>query len=85
MVTPDALWLVSEFDVPDTPFGHTVAAPLVASLYFAFRCLTGLKLRQLPNHGRALEGAGWMVRVEHKQLRGLLLSQLWRRWEQNSG
>jgi SAM-dependent methyltransferase len=78
--TPNAQWLVSDFAVPPTHFGHLLARPLVAFLYHAFRLLTGLNRgqanTQLPNHQSALEQAGWSLQSHHARLRGLLISQL---------
>jgi hypothetical protein len=76
-VAPNALWLVSEFATPCTFFGRTIASPLVASLYFAFRSLTGLNLGSLPDHSRALASAGWSMKAGHSHLGGLLISQIW--------
>ena len=76
-VAPGALWIVSDFAVPQTMFGALVARPLVSGLYLAFRCLTGLRVRALPDHARALADAGWMLKSEHTWLNGLLVSQLW--------
>ena len=73
----NALWLVSEFATPNTRFGRTIAAPLVAALYLAFRFLTGLKLHSLPDYPDALAAAGWRPEAEHSHLSGLLVSQLW--------
>lgn len=76
-VAPGALWLVSDFAVPQTIFGALFARPLVSGLYLAFRYLTGLRVRALPDHARALADAGWMLKSEHTWLNGLLVSQLW--------
>ena len=59
---PHALWLVSEFAVPPTLFGRLVARPLVWFLYRAFGLLTGLTLRQLPDHRTALSQSGFTLR-----------------------
>jgi SAM-dependent methyltransferase len=75
---PGALWVVSEFAVPQDWFGRLVARPLVAFLYAAFSLLTGLRVRRLPNHGEALHSAGFVRIVEKPQLGGLLVSELWR-------
>ncbi|HEX4319695.1 MAG TPA: class I SAM-dependent methyltransferase [Acidobacteriaceae bacterium] len=74
----DALWLVSEFATPNTAFGRMIAAPLVASLYRAFRLLTGLGPQSLPNHAEALSKSGGMLECEDRHICGLLVSQLWR-------
>lgn len=76
-VSPGALWLVSDFAVPRTMFGALFARPLVSGLYLAFRWLTGLRVRALPDHARALAEAGWMLKSERCWMNGLLVSQLW--------
>jgi hypothetical protein len=78
---PDALWLVSDFAIPDSRFGRMLAAPLVGGLYLAFRMLTGLEAGKLPDHAAALDSAGWALDTHATRLRGLLISQLWRKRE----
>lgn len=73
------LWVVSEFAIPRTLFGRVIAAPLIALLYGAFRLLTGLRIRRLPDYAFGLREAGWMLQAESKHLCGLLVSQLWQR------
>jgi SAM-dependent methyltransferase len=73
----NAVWIVSDFAVPNTAFGQWIAQPLVAALYFAFGLLTGLETRHLPNHGVALTRAGWSLEIHRPYLNGLLISQLW--------
>jgi hypothetical protein len=77
--TPNAQWLLSEFAIPPTVFGHLLATPLIAFLYCAFRILTSLRLTHLPNHQSALENSGWTLQSHSPLIRGLLTSQLWRR------
>jgi ubiquinone/menaquinone biosynthesis C-methylase UbiE len=77
IATPDVQWIVSDFGIPDSPFGRLFAAPLVAVLYRAFRLLTGLKPQALPDHRFALTAAGWTLYAESLHLHGLLVSQLW--------
>ena len=78
-VSPSALWLVSEFAVPDGWFGRLVARPLVRCLYFAFGRLTGLTLRALPDHHAALQQSGFIIQNRRTWLGGLLVSELWSR------
>lgn len=73
-----ALWVISDFAVSKTRFGRIIALPLVTSLYTMFRWLTGLRVRELPDHKAALISAGWRVEQEQPRLKGLLISQLWR-------
>lgn len=75
--TPTALWVVSEFAVPETRFGALLARPLVSFLYRCFRWLTGLSVRTLPDHCAALQSAGFMLREQRPRLGGLLVSELW--------
>lgn len=76
-VSPSALWVVSEFVIPPTLFGRLVARPVVAALYRAFGLLTGLKVRRLPNHPRALARSGFTLASRRTFLCGLLSSELW--------
>lgn len=76
-VSEDALWVVSEFAIPETQFGRLVAKPLVTALYTAFGILTGMKIRQLPDHHAALAQAGFRLTARRERLCGLLVSELW--------
>lgn len=78
-LTPDVLWVVSEFATPPTTFGRFAAAPIIWLLYRAFRLLTGLRQQSLPDYASALANAGWSLQSETPRLRGLLTSQLWQR------
>jgi len=77
-VTPEAVWLVSEFAIPPTLYGRWIGAPIVAALYRAFGLLTGLRVRSLPDHLAALQHAGWQLDAVHYHAGGLLTSQLWK-------
>jgi hypothetical protein len=74
---PNALWVVSEFAIPQSWFGRLIAGPLVAALYRAFGLLTGLKVRKLPGHAAALHTTGFNLVARRTQLCGLLTSELW--------
>jgi hypothetical protein len=74
---PSALWLISEFAIPESRFGSLVARPLVSALYWAFGWLTGLTVRTLPDHGAALRSAGFAEQERRPFLRGLLISETW--------
>jgi SAM-dependent methyltransferase len=73
-----ALWVVSEFAIPRSRFGHLVARPLVATLYRAFGLLTGLRIRSLPDHATALKEEGFALESRSTFLGGLLVSELWK-------
>jgi SAM-dependent methyltransferase len=77
-VSEKAVWLISEFAVPESRFGRLVAAPLVQGLYWAFGWLTGLRVRSLPNHKAALRENGFTLTARRAWLHGLLVSELWR-------
>jgi SAM-dependent methyltransferase len=73
---PDSRWVVSEFAIPPGPMSLP-AKCIVQSLYAAFRILTGLRIRRLPDHAGALAAAGLTVITRRFWLRGLLISELW--------
>jgi SAM-dependent methyltransferase len=75
-LAPDALWLVSDFRIPDG-VPHVPARIFVRALYFAFRLLTGLRTTRLPDHTSALRAVGFAPIHEHHFLAGLLTTQIW--------
>lgn len=77
IVSPSALWLVSEFAVPPSWFGRLIARPIVFGLYWAFSQLTGLTVRSLPDHAAALRTSGFVLVKHRTWLGGLLSSELW--------
>jgi SAM-dependent methyltransferase len=74
---PDAAWVVSEFNLPANRFGRFIAGPLIALLYHAFGLLTGLRIRALPDHRKALAQSGFILKHQRKWLSGLLVSEWW--------
>lgn len=74
---PGALWIVSEFATPESPFGRWIARPIVSGLYRAFGILTGLRQRRLPDHRAGLRAAGFTLLREKRWLAGLLVSEVW--------
>ncbi len=75
---PDCLWLISEFNIPNTPFSNLIAQLLTRALYLCFAFATGLKTTKLPNYQAALEAAGLTLDEQQPHLASLLLSQIWR-------
>ncbi len=73
---PGAMWVVSDFRIPEGAM-HWPARALVGCLYFAFRLLTGLRTRRLPDHGAALQAAGFRRTAQHFSLAGVLTTELW--------
>lgn len=78
VVCPAAVWVVSEFAVPEGWFGGFVARPVVWGLYWAFGLLTGLRVRRLPMYHEALRGAGFGLEKRREWFWGLLVSEMWR-------
>ncbi|HEX6773011.1 MAG TPA: class I SAM-dependent methyltransferase [Acidobacteriaceae bacterium] len=75
----DAVWVVSEFAIPSGPFSGRAGRLIVGALYLAFGWMTGLTVRQLPDYAGVLGGAGWQLEDRRQLLRGLLVSEVWRR------
>jgi hypothetical protein len=76
-VTPTARWVVSDFATPNTVFGWLIARPVVTALYIAFSLLTGLGRLTLPDHHKALTGAGFRLDQQRTRLCGMLVCELW--------
>jgi len=73
---PGALWINSEFAIPR----GVAALPsriIVSSLYLAFRILTGLRTRALPDHAAVFGQNGLKLLSRHTFLAGLLASEQW--------
>jgi SAM-dependent methyltransferase len=77
-MTADAIWVVSDFVIPDNWYGRLIARPIVTTLYFAFKVLTGLTIQELPRHRTALQRAGFILTRQRKRVGGLLVSELWK-------
>jgi SAM-dependent methyltransferase len=75
-LTPGALWLISDFHIPNGPM-RLPAKLIVRALYLAFRILTGLRTTHLPNHTNPLRQAGLTRIAHHRYLAGLLFTELW--------
>jgi Methyltransferase domain len=74
---PGALWVVSEFAVPQGWAGQLIDRPIIAGLYLCFGLLTGLAVRKLPDHGAAMRDAGFELVERQPRLGGLLVAELW--------
>ncbi|MGC2163127.1 MAG: class I SAM-dependent methyltransferase [Silvibacterium sp.] len=75
-LAPNARWLISEFAIPGG-IASLPAKSIVASLYAAFRVLTGLRTRSLPNYAAVLTRSGFTLEERKPFLAGLLVSELW--------
>ncbi len=76
-LSPDALWLVSDFRIPVTGPLRLPARILVRLLYLAFRVLTGLRTNRLPDHAAALSRNSLQLLHRHLTLGGILTTELW--------
>jgi SAM-dependent methyltransferase len=74
-----ATLLLSDFTIPPRGIARYVAAAIIRGLYFAFRVVTGLRVKRLPNYEDALERAGFRKQRETLKLGGLLVASLWRK------
>ncbi len=76
-LTPQALWLISDFRIPPTGAMRLFARTCVRSLYLAFRILTNLRVTALPDHIAPLTQSGFTRIAQHHRLAGLLTTELW--------
>jgi len=73
---PGARWIVSEFAIPRGPLSIP-AKLVVGSLYAAFRFLTRLTARRLPDHASAFRACELALISQRRWLGGLLISEMW--------
>ena len=78
-VEKTALWIVSDFAIPQRNPARLLGRWIVRELYLGFGLLTGLRARRLPDHASVMSEAGWMLEDRRELLWGLLLSERWRR------
>lgn len=76
---PGTLWLLSDFGHPPARPLRLPAALYVRSLYLAFRILTGLRVRRLPDPQRSLCAAGFERLESKRYCFGLIYTELWKR------
>lgn len=76
-LAPGALWVVSEFAVPERGAMRPAARALIAALYRAFRLLTGLRVGRVPDYAAALSAVGLRPLFVRTRLWGLLSCELW--------
>jgi ubiquinone/menaquinone biosynthesis C-methylase UbiE len=78
-VDDSAIWVISDFAIPQRVVARQLGMLIVRGLYLAFGLLTGLRTRLLPDHGRVMREAGWVLEDKRHFLLGLLASERWRR------
>jgi SAM-dependent methyltransferase len=76
-LSPGAIWMVSEFAIPDRQPAAFLSAAVVWGLYAAFRFLAGLRVNRLPDYSTHMNRAGFILRDSKSHLGGLLVSQIW--------
>jgi ubiquinone/menaquinone biosynthesis C-methylase UbiE len=81
---PDALWLLSDFRVPQSSVVRPLAWLYIRALYLAFCLLTGLRVQRLPDPQSALAHAGFIRIARHECLFGMIYTELWRRPQNDS-
>ncbi|HUX68656.1 MAG TPA: class I SAM-dependent methyltransferase [Terriglobales bacterium] len=78
-LAPNARWLVSEFAIADHGWRRLPMRLVVGGLYLAFRWITGLQVRRLPDYAAALQRHGLRRIACRPFLGGLLRAELWDR------
>jgi ubiquinone/menaquinone biosynthesis C-methylase UbiE len=77
--TPQAQWIVSEFQEGQGRFARFWTRLVVRALYAAFRVSTNLRVTRMPRYEQALETSGFCLQRREQALGGLLRSSLWKR------
>ncbi|HVU32418.1 MAG TPA: class I SAM-dependent methyltransferase [Opitutaceae bacterium] len=78
-LTPDAMWLFSDFVLPPRGWRRLRARLYVSGLYLYFRWQTGLQARALPDSEAAIERAGFQRRDVREFQHGLLRASMYHR------
>jgi ubiquinone/menaquinone biosynthesis C-methylase UbiE len=78
-LAPKSLWLISEFSVPEKGWRRMPARLLIQWLYFVFRKITRLQVRQIPDYAAALTSYGFRRRERECFLGGILSAEMWER------
>ncbi len=76
-LSPGAAWIVSEFAIPRMGVRRAVAHVLIRLLYAAFFCMTGLRVRKIPDYTQILNDCGFSRKRHVLLLGGLLSAELW--------
>ena len=79
LATPEAQWLLADFEIAPTPLAGWRGRVILAMLYAFFRIVTGLKARSLVPPEGDLEKAGFTRHQRRTYDWGLLKSEWWRR------
>jgi ubiquinone/menaquinone biosynthesis C-methylase UbiE len=77
--TPDALWLISEFDLPPSGWHRVKARFWLRAMYSFFRVAASLRNQQLPCWRPLLREAGFVPQRQARYQNGFIVSELWQR------
>lgn len=77
--SPNALWLVSEFDLPSSGWPRRYAQFWLKTMYAFFRMTTNLRNQQLPCWRPLMDEAGFMPQKQTQYQNGFIVSELWHR------
>jgi cyclopropane fatty-acyl-phospholipid synthase-like methyltransferase len=80
-LTEDAIWIVSEFSIPQKGWRRLVSRLVIRFLYVAFAVMTRLHVKQLPDYSRVFHDQGFYPGENAEYLGGLLVAEVWRRRE----
>lgn len=75
----NAVWLVSEFAIPEHGWRKMAANGLIRGLYFAFSVMTGLQVNQLPDYASIFARHNFQRAHQTRFLGGLLVAEVWQR------
>lgn len=78
-LTEDAIWVVSEFSIPQKGWQRLTSRLAVRFLYVSFSVMTHLHVKQLPDYPKVLGDQGFYRSENAEYLGGLLVAEVWRR------
>ena len=78
-LTTDAIWLVSEFSIPEVGLRRAGVTLLVRSLYLAFSLITQLRVRRIPDYAKVFHDNGFHRRENTGYLGAILVTEVWER------
>lgn len=76
---PEAIWLLSDFQLPDRGLRRIRAHLIIAALYLFFRFSTSLSARRITPPDKFLRMAGFTLLDRRQQSLGLVHSDIWRK------
>jgi SAM-dependent methyltransferase len=77
-LTPDGVWLISEFAIPTAGWRRLHAQIWIWTMYRFFRLTTGLSATSLPPIEVLMTEAGMRRVAQEKKRGGLMVSEIWR-------